>query len=75
MYVILTTGHFSGNFFSKIASSGPDGSNDTSLKFVSCPGAEPIECQTPTPTHTEYGYYNIYYILLFFERVFFVVWK
>ncbi len=43
--------------------SGPDGSNDTILKFVSRPGAEPIECQTRkltnTHTHTEYGYYNI----------------
>ncbi len=41
--------------------SGPDGSNDTILKFVSRPGAEPIECQTHklTHTHTEYGYYNI----------------
>jgi hypothetical protein len=28
--------------------SGPDGSNDTGFKFVSCPGAEPIECQTHT---------------------------
>ncbi len=57
----LATGHFSGKFFSKIAGSGPDGSNDTILEFVSCPGAEPIECQTHTHTHThtEYGYYNI----------------
>ncbi len=53
----MATGHFSGKFFSKIAGSGPDGSDDTSLKFVSCPGAEPIECQTHT--HTEYGNYNI----------------
>ncbi len=53
----MATGHFSGKFFSKIAGSGPDGSNDTILEFVSCPGAEPIECQTHT--HTEYGYYNI----------------
>ncbi len=36
--------------YSKIAGSGPDGSNDTSLKFVSGPGAEPIECQTHTHT-------------------------
>jgi hypothetical protein len=57
----LATGHFSGKFFSKIAGSGPDGSNDTILKFVSRPGAEAIECQTHTHTntHTEYGYYNI----------------
>ncbi len=27
---------------------GPDGSNDTGLKFVSRPGTEPIECQTHT---------------------------
>ncbi len=53
----MATGHFSGKFFSKIAGSGLDGSNDTILKFVSRPGAEPIECQTHT--HTEYGYYNI----------------
>ncbi len=42
--------------------SGPDGSNDTILKFVSRPGAEPIrvsDTQTHTHTHTEYGYYNI----------------
>ncbi len=57
----LATGHFSGKFLSKIAGSGLDGSNDTILKFVSRPGAEPIECQTHTQTHThtEYGYYNI----------------
>ncbi len=36
--------------FSKIAGSGPDGSNDTSLKFVSRPGAEPIESQAHTQT-------------------------
>jgi hypothetical protein len=47
----LATGHFSGKFFSKIAGSGPDGSNDTILKFVSRPGAEPIECQTHKHTH------------------------
>ncbi len=55
----MATGHFSGKFFSKIAGSGLDGSDDTILKFVSRPGAEPIECQTHTHTHTEYGYYNI----------------
>ncbi len=55
----LATGHFSGNFFSKIAGSGPDGSNDTILEFVSSLEAEPIECQTHKHTHTEYGYYNI----------------
>ncbi len=43
----LATGHFSGKFFSKIADSGPDGSNDTILEFVSCPGAEPIEQAWP----------------------------
>jgi hypothetical protein len=42
----LATGHFS-----KIAGSGPDGSNDAILKFVSRPGAEPIECQTHKHTH------------------------
>jgi hypothetical protein len=41
----------------KITGSGPDGSNDIILNFVSRPGAELIECQTHT--HTEYGYYNI----------------
>ncbi len=57
----MATGHFSGIFLSKIAGSGPDGSIDTSLKFVSRPRAEPIERQTHehTHTHTEYGYYNI----------------
>ncbi len=35
--------------------SGLDGSNDTGLKFVSRPGAEPIVWDT----HTEYEYYNI----------------
>jgi hypothetical protein len=39
--------------FKKIAGSGTDGSNDTGPKFVSRPGAEPIECQTHTHTHTE----------------------
>jgi hypothetical protein len=39
----LATGHFEEKFFLKIAGSDPDGSNDTGLKFVSCPGAEPIE--------------------------------
>ncbi len=43
----------------KIAGSGPDGSNDTGLKFVSCPGAEPIEFR-----HTEYVYYNIDIIMI-----------
>ncbi len=65
----MATGHFSGKFFSKIAGSGPDGSNDTILKFVSRLGAEPIECQTHTHTHTnthtEYGYYNIDYLYLY----------
>ncbi len=49
----MATGHFSGKFLSKIAGSGLDGSNDTILKFVSHPGAEPIECQTHTHTHTQ----------------------
>jgi hypothetical protein len=49
----LATGHFSGKFFSKIVGSGPDGSNDTILKFVSRLRAEPIECQTHTHTHTQ----------------------
>ncbi len=31
--------------------SGPDGSNDTGLKFVSRPGAEPIVSDTHTDTH------------------------
>ncbi len=53
----MTTGHFEGNFFSEIAGSGPDGSNDTGLKIISRPVAELIECQTHT--HTEYEYYNI----------------
>jgi hypothetical protein len=44
----LATGHFSGKFFPKIAGSGHAGSNDTGLKSVSRPGAEPIECQTHT---------------------------
>jgi hypothetical protein len=44
-------------FFIKITGSGSDGSNDIILKFLSRPGAEPIEYQTHT--HTEYGYYNI----------------
>ncbi len=70
----LATGHFFGKFFSKIAGSGPDGSNDTILQFVSRPGAEPIECQTHTQTHThtEYGYYNIdknFVIKLFFDKL------
>ncbi len=46
----MTTGHFEGKFFSEIAGSGPDGSNDTGLKFISRPEAELIECQTHTHT-------------------------
>jgi hypothetical protein len=46
----LATGHFSGKFFPKIVGSGHAGSNDTGLKSVSRPGAEPIECQTHTHT-------------------------
>ncbi len=49
----MVTDHFEGKFFSKIAGSGPDGSNDTGLKFISRPGAEPIESDTLTETHTE----------------------
>ncbi len=78
----MASGHFSGKFFSKIAGSGPDGSNDTILEFVSCPGAEPIECQTHTHTHTEYGYYNIDFVLWFINHLirfasilFSLVWK
>ncbi len=44
----MATGHFSGKFLPKIAGSGHAGSNDTGLKSVSRPGAEPIECQTHT---------------------------
>jgi hypothetical protein len=45
-------GHWSlfGKFFLKIAGSGPDGSNDTGLKFVWCPGAQPVVWDT----HTKY---------------------
>jgi hypothetical protein len=42
----LATGPFSEKFLPKIAGSGHAGSNDTSLKSVSRPGAEPIECQS-----------------------------
>ncbi len=67
----MATGHFSGKIFPKIVGSDHAGSNDTGLKFVSRPGAEPIECQTRTHTHThtererererENEYYNIDY--------------
>jgi hypothetical protein len=40
----LATGHFSGKFFPKFTGSGHAGSNDTGLKSVSRPGAEPIDC-------------------------------
>ncbi len=46
----LATGHFSGKFFLEIAGSGHAGSNDTGLKSVSRPGAEPIDCQTEGQT-------------------------
>jgi hypothetical protein len=51
--------------FPKIAGSGPGGSYDFGLKFVSLPGAELIECHTHTHTHTEYEYYNIDSLLKF----------
>jgi hypothetical protein len=42
----MTTGHFSGKFFSKVSTLGHSGSNDTDLKPLSCPGAESIKVQT-----------------------------
>ncbi len=46
MFSNLATGRFSRKFFPEIAGSGHAGSNDTGLKSVSRPGAEPIDCQT-----------------------------
>ncbi len=46
----LATGHFSGKFLQKVSGSGHAESNDTGLKSLACPGAEPIQCQTHTQT-------------------------
>jgi hypothetical protein len=53
----LATDRFLGKLFLENRRFSTDGSNDAGLKFVSRPGAEPIDC--PTHTHTEYVYYNI----------------
>jgi hypothetical protein len=50
------TGHFSGKFCSRCIPSSHTSSNDTGLKFASCPGAESI---ARTRIHTEQGCYNI----------------
>ncbi len=39
----LATGHFSRKFFSKVSTSGHEGSIDTDLKSLSCPESEPIK--------------------------------
>jgi hypothetical protein len=52
----LASGHFSANVSSLLFTSSDAGSNDTSLKSLSCWGAEPIKGQTNEPT---FEYYNI----------------
>jgi hypothetical protein len=52
-----STGHFSVKIFSDSAPLGHLRSNDTGVKFLSCPGAESIKGQTNT--HTEWEFYDI----------------
>jgi len=47
----LATGRFSKKKFSKVSTSGHEGSNDNGLKSLSCPGAEPIKNQINKQTN------------------------
>jgi hypothetical protein len=57
----LATDHFSGKFFSKFSALGHTGSNDNGLMSLSCPGAEPIDCQTNKHTFECYNIDNYSY--------------
>jgi hypothetical protein len=53
----LANGHFEGKFLLLVSTWGHTGSNDTSLKSLSCPGAEPKNRETNKQT---FEYYKLY---------------